>query len=78
MLLIFWRVSLKSPLVVGIDLGRFLRMRSDVRPDHVVKTQLMACIHVEITGLHAQRWIYVARSTLVRMPYTLLMDGIIV
>ena len=31
----------------------------------------MAVVQVCVTGLHAQRWSHVARSTLVRMSYTL-------
>ena len=31
----------------------------------------MAVVQVWVTGLHAQRWSHVAKSTLVRMSYTL-------
>ena len=51
-------------------------MRELVRPGHVAKKELsMAVVQLWVTGLHAQRWSHVARSTLVRMSYTLFTRG---
>lgn len=70
----FLRVSLRCPFAVGIDFGRCLWMSVLVRPGHVAKKDLsIAWVQVWTTGLNAQRWSHVARSTFVRMSCTLLM-----
>ena len=67
----FLRTSLRWPLAVDIDLGRYFRIRELVRPGRVAKKELsMAIVQMWMTGHHAQRRIHVARSTLVRRLYT--------
>ena len=57
-------------------LGKCLQTRAEVNPGHVVeKPGVMATIHVDTTGLKADRWRYWKISDLVESVWTLFENG---
>ena len=60
-------------MAVARLLGKCLRTRVEVIPDHVVKKpEVMAVVQVNTTGLKADRWRYWKMSDLVESACTLL------
>ena len=68
-----WR---RRPFAVAMILSKFFRTRADLRPGHVVKKPaVIAVVHVDTTGLKADRWMYFIMSDLVDRVWTLFDHG---
>ena len=64
--------SLRCPLDVTSDLGKYLRTRAEVSAGHVAKYPLsIAAHHVDTAGLKAAAWRKVIRLRLDRIVYAL-------
>ena len=58
-----WR---RCPFAVAMILGKCFRTRAELRPGHVVKKPVViAVVHVDTTGMKADRWRYCIMSDLV-------------